>query len=206
MDVDPSASMRMWAVEVEIGGRTFEVPALSAADWFPVLAQGDLLRVVDMIESTPNGPDLDDMLLSGRVTGDEITEALTEVIEEVTGRPFHTAVMLAAFSASQWPSIGGEMARRGFRWDVMPIGAALDALYTTIVERVNPDQLPRFHALLEQPISARGRSRKQRERAMSDFEEMAGPRPEGVKSTVVPSGSEHPRTRQRRQRPHRDGP
>jgi hypothetical protein len=206
MNVDPSASMRTWAVEVELGGRTFEVPALPAADWFPVLAEGDLLRVVDMIESTTDGPDLDDMILAGQVTGEEITQVLTEVIEEVTGRPFHTAVILAAFSASQWPSIGGELARRGFRWDVMPIGAALDALYLTIVERVKPDQLPRFHALLEQPLPTGGRSRKHRENALSDFEAMAGPKPEGVRSTGVPSGNARPRTQQRRQRPRQAGP
>lgn len=207
MNVDPSASMRVWAVEIELGGRTFDVPALPAADWFPVLAEGDPMRVLDMIESSSDGPDLDDMILNGQVTGEEIIESLIEAIEEVAGRPFHTAVILAAFSSAQWANIGGELARRGFRWDVMSIGAALDALYLTIVERVKSDQLPRFHALLENPGTMTGRlGRKQRERALSDFEAMAGPKPEGVRSTGGPSGSGRPKTRQQLRRHPRVAP
>lgn len=205
MKVDPIASLRCWAVEVELGGRTFDVPALPAADWFPVLAEVDLSRVIDMIESSSDGKELDDLILSGHVTGEEIEQALIDLIEEVTGRPFHTAIMLAALSASQWPSIGGELARRGFRWDVMPIGAALDAIYTTIVERVPNDHLPRLHALLESPVPTPGRrGKKTSERALSDFEAMAGPKPSGVISTGVPSGSARPKTRLR-PRPHPPG-
>jgi hypothetical protein len=172
MNVDPVASLRIWAVELELGGRTYEVPALPAADWFPVISSMDLLQVLDLMPSSLSGegPDLDEMLLSGKVTGEEMTDALTSVVEEVTGRPYHAALVLAVAARDRWPVVGGELARRGFRWDEMPIGAALDAVYLTLVERIKAEDIPRFHALLETPVaSGRGRTVRPADRERAPF-------------------------------------
>lgn len=207
MDVDPAASLRCWAAEIELGGRTFEVPALPAADWWPVLVSGDLSKILDFVVSTP-GPDVDDLILTGQVGAGELQTALTDTIEEMAGRSLHVATVLAEFAQLAWPAIGGSLATRGFRWDVMPLGAALDAVYATIVGSLGEEHRTKFLALLEnEALSQPGKRKAVSQRAMTEFETMAGPRPTtGVRSTGAPSDSARPKTRTRPRPPHPDDP
>lgn len=185
--------MRIWAVEFELGGRTFEVPALPAADWLLMLMNGDLLDVLDMGDLSA----VDEMILGGEVTPEEVGKALTSVIEQATGRSFHASLILAQVAKMQWPVIGGELARRGMRLDQVSIGAALDAIYVTILDRLKPEAAEKFQALLDSEVSPGGKIRPNRAKAMADFEEMAGPKPPPVKATAGLSGGGRPRTRPR---------
>lgn len=206
MDVDPLASMRCWAIGVELGGREFDIPALPAVDWWPVIVSGDASSIVDLLRST-EGADLDSMLLSGQVTGEDLSQALAEAVTEVTGRSFHAAFVLATVAARTWPVIGGQLARDGFRWDVQPIGAALDAIYTIILGSMEEDSRAEFLALLEDDaLSQPGKKRAPSQRVVDEFETMAGPRPAPAplpgKASAGPSGSPRTRTQTRpRQRP-----
>jgi hypothetical protein len=204
VEVDPLASMRCWALELELGGRTFDVPALPAADWWPVLVSGDLSQVLDFIVSTSG--DLDEMLLNGEVTQKQLSQALTDAVEETAGRPLHAALVLASLAAMHWSSINGALVLRGFRWDQQPLGAALDAIYAEVTGRLKKDELDKFLALLENEALTSGKpTPRQRAKMVDEFEGMAGPRPtSGVKSTGGPSGSARPKTRTR-PRPPRQG-
>jgi hypothetical protein len=199
--------MRCWAVEIELGGRAYEIPALPAIEWWPVLTSGDVNRILDFIESRPDDPrNVDDLLLSGEFSAEELTEALTDAVEETAGRSFHAALVLATVANRQWPAVGGALALAGFRWDQQPLSAALDAVYTVIVERLKKDALDQFLALLEnESLTATGKRRdRDREKIMSEFEAMAGSRPTtGAVATSERSGSERPRTRPRLQPPRR---
>jgi len=97
-----------------------------------------------------------------------------------------------------WASINGAMVRRGFRWEGQPLGAALDAIYAEIIERLDEESTARFTELLEnEELSKPGRPGKKRkvsDKAISEFEAMAGPRPTGAAATAALSDSEHPRT------------
>lgn len=205
--MDPLASMRCWAITLEIGGREYEIPALPAVDWWPVLTEVNPARILDLIPSRLGGSDdLDSQLLSGEVGGEELGSALTDAIEEVTGRSFHVAVVLASVAAGHWPVIGGETIRRGFRWDLQPIGAALDLIYAIVNEGLDEENRTKFRDLLENEALTRpGKKRAPSERVMKEFESMAGPRPEPRpipgRSTGERSGSARPRSpRQPRQR------
>lgn len=207
MEVDPLTSMRCWAVEIELGGRTFEVPALPAVQWWPVLTSGDLGLVLDFIPSSSDGPDdLDDLILSGAISSDDLVQTLTDVIEETAGRSLHAAIVLASVANSQWASVNGTLARSGFRWDKQPLGAALDAVHSVITGRLEKDDLKNFLALLDNEALTTGkRGRRSRKRAVSEFETMAGPRPvAGAVATGGPSDSARPRTRPRPPRHPRD--
>lgn len=204
MEVDPVASMRCWSLGLELGGRTFDVPALPAADWWPVLVSGDLTQILDFDVSTFG--DLDELLLTGEVTEAELTQALTDAVEETAGRSLHAATVLASLASMHWTTINGDLAKHGFRWDVMPLGAALDAIYLIAVNGIpekseDGKRRPRdeFLALLENEAMTSGKpTPRQRAKLVDEFEGMAGPRPtSGVKSTGALSGSARPRTRTR---------
>lgn len=199
MDVDPLASMRCWAIEIELGGRTYEVPALSAVDWWPVLTSANPLTVLDIIESS----DVDDRLLSGELDHAEMIDALREAVEEASGRSYHAAVVLAMVAESQWPVINGQLVQRGFRWEGQPLGAALDAVYAVVTTALDDKKRGEFLALLENEGLTSGKpTKRQRAKLASEFETMAGPRPtQGVKSSGAPSDSGRPKTRPRLQPP-----
>lgn len=207
VDVDPAASMRCWAIEIELGGRVFEIPALPAVDWWPVVSELDLTLILDFIVSTPDDPNnLDDLLLAGAFTAEELTTALTDAFEEAAGRSLHVAFVLATVAKTGWPTVNGPMVTAGFRWDEQPLGAALDALYAAITDRLEKDPLAKFLALLDNEALTSGKpSKRQRAKIVDEFEAMAGPRPKtGVVATGERSGSERPRTRPRPQ-PRRQG-
>lgn len=198
MDVDPAASLRIWAVEFELGGRTFEVPALPAADWLPLLLEGDPLAVLDLGDLG----EIDEMILGEEITSEELGQAMTLVIEQATGRSFHAALVLAQVAKMQWPIIGGDLARRGMRFDQVSIGAALDAIHVTILGLLKPEAAEKFQALLDNEVSPGGKIKPNRAKAMADFEDMAGPKPPPVRATAGLSGGGRPRT-QLRPRPPR---
>lgn len=206
MEVDPLASMRCWAVGLELGGRTFDVPALPAADWWPVLASGDLNLILDLMVSTSG--ELDEMLLSGEVTQSDLSQVLTDAVEETAGRSMHSSMVLATIASMHWASINGALVRRGFRWDQQPLGAALDAIYAEVTGRLKKDELEAFSALLENEALTAGKpTPRQRDKMVNEFEGMAGPRPTaGVRSTGAPSDSARPRTRTRPRPPRRGAP
>lgn len=213
MEVDPLASMRCWAMDVQVGGRTFEVPALPAVDWWPILISGNPIQVVDIFTSTD--ADLDELILTGEISAEDLSSAAVDIIEEVAGRSLHASYVLVTVASNNWPAIGGELAQRGFCWDVQPIGAALDAIYSIVLNGLpektedgkrNPRE--EFLKLLENESMTTGkRTGRAREKALSEFEAMAGPKPTtGVRSTGAPSGSARPRTRQQRRPPRQDDP
>jgi hypothetical protein len=209
MDVDPLASMRCWAITVELGGREFDIPALPAVDWWPILVSGNFSEIVDILKST-DGADLDCMLLDGTVSGADLSEAITDAIEEATGRSAHASFVLATVATSAWSMVGGQMAREGFRWDVQPIGAALDAVYNIVVGSLEKENRAKFLTMLEnETISQPGRKRTPSQKIVEEFEAMAGPRPAPAplpgKASAGLSGSPRTRTRTRPRPPRQDG-
>jgi hypothetical protein len=195
MNVDPAASMRCWALDIQLGGRTFEIPALPAADWWPVLVDADLARILDFVVSSDA---LDELLLTGELGAEELGTVLTDALEETAGRSFHVAYILAAAAVAGWPTIGGELARRGFRWDLQPLGAALDAVYFTVMSNIEKkEDRDKFVRLLENDTLTRKGKRRgpDRDKIIAEFETMAGPKPTGGRTaTGGQSGSAPPRT------------
>jgi hypothetical protein len=200
MDVDPLASMRCWGLEIELGGRVYDIPALPAVEWWPVIVSGSPSLILDMIESDPSDPlNIDDLLLTGKLSEEDMTTALLDAVEEVAGRTLHASFVLATVATSQWASINGAMARKGFRWEDQPLGAALDALYAEITSRLDKDTLPKFLAMLDNEGLTTGTRRgRSSGRVVSEFESMAGPKPtSGLVATGEQSGSARPKTRTR---------
>jgi hypothetical protein len=210
VEVDPLASMRCWAITVELGGREFDIPALPAVDWWPVLLDASPFGLVDILKST-EGADLDTMLLDGTVTHAEMSQVLMDAIGEATGRTFHASFVLATVAAMHWPVVGGQLSRDGFRWDVSSIGAALDAVYSVIVESFPGDKdgekaREKFLAMLEdEALTQPGKKRAPSKRVLTEFEGMAGPMPAPAplpgKASAEPSVSQRPRTRTRPRQP-----
>lgn len=206
MDVDPLASMRCWAIDVELAGWTYTIPPRPAADWWPALETGSTASVIDLIDGFPDSahprrPDLNDLILE--LPAGELTTALTDAVETATGRSLHASAVLAASAREYWPAIGGAIAKTGFRWDQQSIAAALDLIYLTFASSMDEKRLEEFDRLLEnESLSAGKPTERQRAKASGEFEQLAGPRPTGgARSTGERSGNARPRTRRQPRQP-----
>lgn len=197
--------MRCWPIEITLGGRVFDIPALSAIEWWPVLVSGDLTSILDFVVSTTEESfSVDDLLLEGNLSQGELGEALIDALEATAGRSFHASMVLATLAGQHWASINGALVRRGFRWEDQPLAAALDAIYAEVTGRLEKEPLDKLLALLDNEALTTGKpTARQRANLTNEFESMAGPRPTaGVRSTGAPSDSARPKT-QPRPRPPR---
>lgn len=198
--------MRCWEVELELGGRTYTVPALPAVEWWPILVGLDLLAVLDL---TGHSEEIDDRLISGELGYAELTEPLRDSLEAVAGRSLHSAYALAATADQNWSAVNGDLARLGFRWDEQSLSAALDAIYATVLRTFQKQEdLDAWLRILDdESLTAPGKKRTAAQTVKDEFATMAGPRPTGgVRSTGVRSGSAPTRTRSQPRPPRQPGP
>lgn len=161
LNPDPVASMRIWAVEVVLADKVFTVPALDASRWLEILLAQDL----DLEAMFPGfcGPqavtEVNQLLLDGVVSGDEMEQAICEMIEEVSGRRWWITIRLARVLRMNWEVIGGLLASQGVRPDGVSLSYWLDGTYMTLLNHLvknadKPQRVTDFcHWLVTPPAS-----------------------------------------------------
>lgn len=144
---DPVASLRVWAVETDVAGRVLRIPPLPAADWLPPLMTSSPLALLELADDI----DVGGLLLDKELTAVELTDALNMLIESATGRTPWAAILLASFAREHWHVIGGELARAGVNFESISIGAALDAIYTTLCRLMDDKGIAKLNRALDHP-------------------------------------------------------
>lgn len=147
---DAAASLGLWAIEVTIGEQVARVPPLPASDWLPVLMTGDARNALDLVEGDF---DLTSALLHEGATVEDVVEQVTILVEAVAGRALVTALTIAEFARDRWDLIGPDMARIGLRFDQVPLGYALDAIWSTMLRVVDEKAAARFVAEVDRAES-----------------------------------------------------
>lgn len=108
---DPLAPVGRWDIEVELAGKTWTIPASSAADWIMPVLGGQPDAILDLlVEDTDT---LEDALYSGELSWDEIEAAHRDAIESASGVRWWEAQRLLGL-ALDWDGVGGELLLRGF--------------------------------------------------------------------------------------------
>lgn len=141
---DPAASLRIWAVETEVGGRTLRIPPLPAAEWLPAVFAGDPWALRDLVEEF----EFADLLLDGQATVSTIREALVFLLESASGRTVIATYGIAGAAAGRWDVIGSDLARAGMRFDLVPLGYVLDAMYASLMRHMDEKAQAAFTRLL----------------------------------------------------------
>lgn len=154
---DPGASLSLFPVELSVGGRVVTVPAHPAARWVDMLVGNDLLMVV---ASEPEGfiDDeqarlVEEMLLGGDVSLEELRDALHEAVGVVAGRDWWEAVGLVYTVAAEvnWWRINGQLVTAGVDAGRVPFGAWLDAAMFLATQHMDEKQRGRFLGVLQTP-------------------------------------------------------
>lgn len=146
-DVDPLASLRISKVAVDLAGRRWLIPAVDAATWLEILLDDPL----DPEALFPGlcGPEVivevNDLIILGEITMDQMQEAIFDVIEAASGRKWWVALRLCKAIRGGWDRVGGELASHG----VTPFGVSLsywlDGAFATSF-RILAEQDPRAAA------------------------------------------------------------
>lgn len=135
MKIDATASLRVWAVTVELAGRSYRIPPRPAAAWLGAIASTNLARVVPgMIEDVEAGEDLLDALLAGEIPVADWQDAAHDAIATVTGMKWWTASRLTYYLLDSWSVLGGAVLARGLDPSVAPVGAVLTLTYRILLE------------------------------------------------------------------------
>ena len=145
MRLDPMAVVRCWAIDVDVGGATYTIPALPASEWL-LAVLGALSDVVPGLLTRPD--ELDDQLIDGHL-GEECRTAAREAITAASGTTWWTATRLA--QAATQTAIGWELTSRGVDPTRLPFAAYLGAVYRTGQKLMDEQGRARWDWELDKP-------------------------------------------------------
>lgn len=151
MAADALAALRIWALEVELGGETFVVPAQPAADWFVAILEDTPLPLIPGMMDGDAEERVADMLLDDAVTVELIAVRSRELLTAAAGRPWWEADRLIRSSAASWHIIGGELTRLGVDLGAVSLAAALNAIYVVCVRTMDEKERNKFDIDLRMP-------------------------------------------------------
>lgn len=135
MKIDATASLRVWAVTVELAGERYRIPPHPAAAWLAAIGGASLSRIVPgMLEDSEAGEDLLDLLLAGEIPVAEWQDAAHDAIATVTGMKWWSASRLTYYLLDNWSTLGGTVLARGLDLAVAPVGAVLTLTYRILLE------------------------------------------------------------------------
>lgn len=149
---DALAALKIWALDVELGGETFTVPALPAADWFIAILDEDtpLPLIPGMMDAAAEEA-IGDLLLTGAITPNDVITRSRELLTAASGRPWWEADRLIRSSAASWHIIGGELTRVGVDLHRVSLAAALNAIYVICVRTMDEKERNKFDIDLRLP-------------------------------------------------------
>lgn len=158
MPADALAALRIWALEVDLGGETFVVPARPAADWFLAILDEDTpLPLIPGLMDRGAEERIVDLLLDDLTTAEEIVTRSRELLTAAAGRPWWEADRLIRSAGASWQVIGGELIRLGVDLDKVSLAAALNAIYVVCVRTMDEKERNKFDIDLRMaPIGVEG--------------------------------------------------
>lgn len=152
MAADALAALTIWALDVELGGETFTVPARPAADWFiAILSEDVALPLIPGLMEAGAEDRIAELLLDEAIDIELIVTRSRELLTEAAGRPWWEADRLIRSSAASWHIIGGELTRLGVDLHAVSLAAALNAIYVICVRTMDEKERNKFDLDLRLP-------------------------------------------------------
>jgi hypothetical protein len=127
VDIEPAATLRCWAVDVDLTPTVaVTIPALPARPWLVAVVTGGWPAIIPgLLDPVPEV--VDEGILDGTIPARARVRAAKAALATVAGCPWWTAQRLAHACAGT--AIGSELALRGVDPGVMPFAAYLAAGY-----------------------------------------------------------------------------
>ena len=146
---DLDAARAMTQIEVDLAGRAYTIPPLSALDWLDLLLDhctwSDIVPGL-LIDAGP----VEDAVLDGAIDPDELKEAAHDALTAAAGVRWSVALNLIALADR--PDLGGELVLHRVDPATVPLAGYLVACYQLALRRMTTkEQLASFELLLTTP-------------------------------------------------------
>lgn len=152
MAADALAALRIWAIDVDLAGETFTVPARPAVDWFlAILDEDTALPLIPGLMEQAAEDRIGDLLLDGEITPELLITRSRELLTAAAGRPWWEADRLIRSSGASWHIIGGELIRLGVDLGAVSLAAALNAIYVVCTRTMDEKERTKFDIDLRLP-------------------------------------------------------
>lgn len=127
MRIDAVAALRMWAVQVDLGGQSYRIAPRPAVEWMTAVLEGQWLDIVPgWLEVDADY--IDDGLQDGTITYVECVAAARDALAQMAGTMWWAAARLIC-SAARDPDTAGELWLAGVDPGRVPLGAVIAATY-----------------------------------------------------------------------------
>lgn len=125
------ASIRAAPIDFDLGGWTFTIPAMNAADWLLVLAERAPSAVVPGLLHPDDQLRIMRDLLGGHCTPEDVLAAARQVIQVAGGRRWWSVQRLvdSALDPQAWPVLDGQMALEGVDLERITLARFINAIF-----------------------------------------------------------------------------
>lgn len=153
MRVDAAASLRIWAVTIELGGQEYRIPPRPAADWIVAVldASDEVFPVLALLEPEDYEIVKDRVMIDLEIGFDEVGEVSKDALAAASGWKWWSAETLIRSADVEWRLISGEMTKRGLDPNRLPLGAWLNGLYAMATENLDKGERMSFDMRLDRP-------------------------------------------------------
>lgn len=138
--MDAAAGIRPCEIDVTLGGVTYVVPALPAADWIIAII-GEPGALLPGLLSADDQREIYHRILRGTLDVEEINTAWRALMTAATGRSWWSATRLcnSAADPQAWPNVHGRLLTAGIDLDKVSIGAFCNAVFFMIMTSSEDD-------------------------------------------------------------------
>ena len=147
LNTDPIWSLRCWPLQVTLGVKVIDIPALSAVEWLAYLMQPQLDIDGMILDLLPDG---EDMLFNGNIDLEELYDIMLDIIATVCARPWWVALRQVAVARDNWHVLGPLMLE-AMDAQSSSIAGWLDVLMAKTLSSMDPKDVTMFTSRLEAP-------------------------------------------------------
>lgn len=154
---DPAATVASDPLVIEVLGRTWSVPAMSAAEWLELVWM-DRLTFYDIFPGLIGDDDgfFTDAMVDGLIDLDEMFGIAKEIIEAASGLRWWFCLNLSVQAKANWHHLSGSLTREGLDPRTTPYGMWLLAFLSLCLENMKPEKAAMFVTELNTPPKGSG--------------------------------------------------
>ena len=144
-------ALQAWPVRIVVGGRGYVIPPTNAATWIAALMSEDLTGSFLNLLDDEDNERVWDAIIDGEVDLEILSDTILNTVTLVSGRSWWFTMKLLYAAQNSWDAIGGYLALKGIRADVLPLQGYLDAVLAAVLRHVEPKNQTPFLARLRLP-------------------------------------------------------
>jgi len=145
----PIDRLRPAAISVPLGGFSFTIPSLPAAQWITAISDTHMeMAVLPGLLPPREAWRLEEMLMDEHVSNQQLNLSVYRAISDASGRDWWQTLRLVGAAADETGRILGELELRGVDPHAMTLARWVSAVYALLTQNMDEKELFKFSANL----------------------------------------------------------